>query len=31
VERGQLSPRTVDGAAENATIVVNVPFRISEQ
>ncbi|MCA0368023.1 MAG: energy transducer TonB [Proteobacteria bacterium] len=28
VQRGQLSPRTVDGAAEDATFRVRVPFTL---
>ena len=28
VQRGQLSPRTVDGAATNAKFVVRVPFNL---
>jgi protein TonB len=31
VERGQLSPRTVDGAAENATFTTTVRFPIAEE
>ncbi|MBJ7486111.1 energy transducer TonB [Brevundimonas sp.] len=30
VQRGQLSPRTVDGAATNATFTVRVPFNLGD-
>jgi protein TonB len=31
VERGQLSPRTVDGAAQNATFVATIRFPIASE
>lgn len=31
VERGQLSPRTVNGAAENATFTVRIPFQLADE
>jgi protein TonB len=30
VQRGQLSPRTVDGAAVGATFTVRIPFNLAE-